>query len=124
MAAAICIVFFALRLPYLGNFGRYGDFSYGIYIIHFPVVQLMVSWGAFERHPWLAAVLTLAAILALAYLCWHWVEKPFLMKSSHYVRATSGLTLGEGSPSVDGDHSPVAIEFSDTRQPTFSKSLF
>ena len=42
----------------LHGFGRFGDFSYGIYIVHFPVVQTLVYLGIFAWSPYAALVLT------------------------------------------------------------------
>ena len=91
-ALAVLVVYAAVGLRYLGNFGRWGDFSYGIYIIHFPVVQTLVALGVFARNPWLGFVVATFAVLALATLCWHFVERPFLRRSSHYVLAEAGRT--------------------------------
>lgn len=82
------IIYFAKGIGYLGNFGRYGDFSYGIYIIHFPVVQLLVAWGLFSN-PGLGLACSALAVLIGALLSWHIVEKPFLNRSSHYVVAAA-----------------------------------
>jgi peptidoglycan/LPS O-acetylase OafA/YrhL len=84
----IVVVYLAVGLRYLGNFGRYGDMSYGIYIIHFPVVQTLVSFDVFNANPYLALGIASAAVLSGALLSWHLIEKPFLRKSSHYVLAT------------------------------------
>jgi peptidoglycan/LPS O-acetylase OafA/YrhL len=84
LALGIVVVFAACGLPYLGNFARYGDLSYGIYIIHFPVIQAAVAAGLYARDPWLAFMLTTATTFALAYVCWHAIEKPFLGSKSHY----------------------------------------
>lgn len=82
------VIYLANGIGYLGNFGRYGDFSYGIYIIHFPVVQVLVAWGVFGN-PWLGLVCASLVILIGAWLSWHIVEKPFLNRSSHYVVAAA-----------------------------------
>ena len=54
------------------------DLSYGVYLAHFPIVQLLV--GSDVRHwsagPFLALVLLLA--LAYALLSWRWIEQPAL----------------------------------------------
>jgi peptidoglycan/LPS O-acetylase OafA/YrhL len=84
IALGIAVVFAACGLPYLGNFARFGDLSYGIYIIHFPVIQAAVAVGLYTRDPWLAFALSTGATVALAFLCWHAVEKPFLSRRSHY----------------------------------------
>jgi peptidoglycan/LPS O-acetylase OafA/YrhL len=84
---SLTVIYFATAFPYLGNFGRFGDFSYGIYIIHFPVLQWLVSMGWFHAAPFSTLLLACVAILAAAFACWHLVERPFLFRSSHYVAA-------------------------------------
>jgi peptidoglycan/LPS O-acetylase OafA/YrhL len=42
-ALAVATVYIALRMPYFGNFGRFGDFSYGLYIYHFPILQVLAT---------------------------------------------------------------------------------
>jgi peptidoglycan/LPS O-acetylase OafA/YrhL len=86
-AMGALVVYLAVGLRYLGNFGRYGDMSYGVYIIHFPVVQTLVSLGLFQANPYAALALATAIVLLGAFSSWHLVEKPFLQKSSHYIVA-------------------------------------
>jgi len=74
--------------PFLGNAGRYGDFSYGIYIWHFPIIQTLIAVGLFTASPNLAVGLACAIALAAAVMSWHFVEKPWLFRTSHYVAAT------------------------------------
>lgn len=87
-ALATVVVFFGLFL-YAGNFGKYGDFSYGVYILHFPAIQLLLYSGWFRENPWffLTAVILISAVGAIA--MWHLVEKRFLFRKSHYITATS-----------------------------------
>jgi peptidoglycan/LPS O-acetylase OafA/YrhL len=87
MALGVLVIYLACLLPYLGNFGRYGDFSYGIYILHFPILQTLVSLGIFERSPIASLVMAMLLTLIAAALFWHFIEKPFLKKSSHFVAA-------------------------------------
>lgn len=84
----ITVVYLAVGLPHLGNFGRFGDFSYGMYIIHFPLLQWMVWNGWFRNAPWTSLLLACLATLAAAYAMWHLVERRFLLRSSHYVAAS------------------------------------
>ena len=67
------------------NAARWGDVSYGVYIVHFPVVQALVGFGLFDRLGF-AGGLTVSTLLvfALSYLLWWWVEKPALRRDSHY----------------------------------------
>ena len=87
-ALATVVIFFGLFL-YVGNFGKYGDFSYGIYILHFPVIQLILHVGWFQESPWyfLLAIVFITTIGAIT--MWHLVEKQFLLRSSHYVAVTT-----------------------------------
>ena len=56
------------------------DLSYGIYLWHFPVIQTLVSLGAFERAPWAAASVALALVGWIAWASWQWVEAPALRR--------------------------------------------
>ena len=94
-ALAVIVVFFGLFL-YLGNFGKYGDFSYGIYIIHFPVIQLLLHSGWFQHKPWLFLSTVMMITITGAIAMWHIVEKRFLLRNSHYIMATK----------VSPNHSP------------------
>ncbi len=71
------------------NAARWGDVSYGVYIVHFPIIQALIMVGAFERIGFWGGLL-LAAFLTLvaSYLLWWWVEKPALRRDSHYRKAT------------------------------------
>jgi len=89
VALAIVVAYMAFKLPYLGNFGKYGDFSYGLYVIHFPVLQTLVMFGIFREHPWSGLAMATVLVLTSAMLMWHMVEKPFLRKASHYVAVTN-----------------------------------
>lgn len=92
-ALATIVIFFALFL-YVGNFGKYGDFSYGFYILHFPIIQLLLDSGRFSENPWLflGAVIALTAVTAIA--MWHLIEKNFLLRGSHYLVATDSAKSG------------------------------
>jgi len=70
--------------PYLGRFGRHGDFSYGIYIVHFPILQLLVALAV---PAWSVTGFVLTGVttaLLCAVLMWHLVETRFLRRDSHY----------------------------------------
>ncbi len=86
-ALAAIVAFFGLFL-YAGNLGRYGDFSYGVYILHFPIIQLLLQleWPRQSPGYFLCAVvfITMAAAVAM----WHLVEKRFLLRGSHYIATT------------------------------------
>jgi peptidoglycan/LPS O-acetylase OafA/YrhL len=87
LALGTLVICAALGLPHLGNFARFGDLSYGVYIVHFPVIQALVAAGLFASAPWTGFWAALALVALLSLMSWHLVEKPFLGRRSHYRRA-------------------------------------
>ncbi|MFN8433908.1 MAG: acyltransferase [Anaerolineales bacterium] len=83
-ALATIIIFLSLFL-YIGEIGKYGDFSYGIYILHSPVLQIFIQYGWFKENPWLYLSAGLLTTFVLAIFLWHGVEKRFLLRNSHYL---------------------------------------
>jgi len=78
--------------PYLRRFGRYGDFSYGIYIYAFLIQQTIIAiWPSINIIPYFFTVSALT--LVAAFFSWHVVEKPanslkrFLVMEPHTVIA-------------------------------------
>jgi peptidoglycan/LPS O-acetylase OafA/YrhL len=69
----------AYNLPFLNNFGKYGDFTYGLYIFHFPIIQLFRFYNLFERfNPFLMAISILIITFIFALFSWFFIEKRFL----------------------------------------------
>lgn len=78
----ICLPYIVLFISfyptkYLKNIGKYGDFSYGIYIYAFPVQQLLAYYfkgiSAYEMF-----VLAVPITFILAFLSWHLIESKAL----------------------------------------------
>ncbi|MDN3988256.1 acyltransferase family protein [Zwartia vadi] len=69
------------------NLGKYGDISYGIYLFHFPIIQLLVLIGVFKLNLWVGVALTLSLTIFISLISWHLIEKRFLKRSSHYLMA-------------------------------------
>lgn len=88
-ALAVIVICFAVAFRSLGNFGRYGDLSYGVYILHFPILQFMITLNLF-RNGFQGLALATLLVISAAFLSWHLIEKRWLQKSSHYVVATHG----------------------------------
>lgn len=82
---AACVLFLATSLPVQLPVGKWGDLSYGTYLLHFPLIQLFIHLGLFQNSPWLGLTLLLPTVLIAAFLLWHFIEKPFLKRSSHYL---------------------------------------
>ena len=84
--SGIVLFICTLKSKYL-NFGKFGDVSYGIYLYHFPIIQLLVFLGIFEINIYWGGALAFIATLMMSLLSWHFLEKPFLKRSSHYIEA-------------------------------------
>ncbi|TGD81324.1 acyltransferase family protein [Hymenobacter wooponensis] len=84
---AAVILFLSTRLPIQLNAGKWGDLSYGTYLLHFPIIQMFIHAGLFQHNGWLGVVVLLVVLLGCAFLMWHGVEKPWLKRNSHYVAA-------------------------------------
>lgn len=74
---------------YFGNFSKHGDFSYGVYIVHWPILQVLISLGVTDMNPAVFLAASLFLTFFAAFLMWHLVESKFLARSSHY-RQVSG----------------------------------
>lgn len=66
------------------NVARFGDFSYGLYILHFPIIQALTALGVFALFAPLGAAAAIAVTMVLAMLLWRLVERPFLRADSAY----------------------------------------
>jgi len=86
---AVVIGLSQLRFLSLG-IGRVGDLSYGVYLFHFPTLQLVTHLGLFRTSPVLGLAVSVIVTLAMAFLSWRYVEKRFLRRSSHYRLAEAG----------------------------------
>ena len=79
----IFIPFFILLLTNIksvfNRFGKYGDFTYGIYIFSFPVQQILIAKNATGQNPILLFLYTLLIVIPFAYFSWHLFEKKVLL---------------------------------------------
>lgn len=64
------------RLPTPPSIAK-GDYSYGIYLYHFPLLQVIDEWHRFAQWWQLFAVAVLP-VVALAMFSWHVIERPTL----------------------------------------------
>ena len=78
-ALGLIVIISAYSLPFFNNFGKYGDFTYGLYIFHFPVIQLFRHYNLFEQYnPYFMGVLIVLLSFSLAIFSWFVIEKRFL----------------------------------------------
>lgn len=73
------VFFIAYAIPVHLNVNKLGDFSYGVYIYHFPVVQLLLALGVYSYFPNnISVILTVVIVMFISFLSWHIIEKPSL----------------------------------------------
>ncbi len=94
LALPYLVIHFAyIKIGRLHNFGRFGDFSYGIYVFAFPVQQIIMnSYGSGIGIPAFIAM-SFCITLILAILSWHFVENPALKLKQMISFANSSLAL-------------------------------
>ena len=73
-----CIVYVGMlklpRIPLLQN----GDYSYGIYLLHFPILQSLTHLFPGLREWWMLWLVAAPLVIVLSAISWHWIEKPAL----------------------------------------------
>jgi peptidoglycan/LPS O-acetylase OafA/YrhL len=69
-----------IKLP---DFGKHGDFSYGLYLYAFPMTQVNILLFG-PDNPWFIVLTTFIATMVLAMCSWFLVEKPALQTKGMY----------------------------------------
>jgi peptidoglycan/LPS O-acetylase OafA/YrhL len=83
-------------IPLISRFGKYGDFSYGMYIYAFPFQQLTVYLLGHEIGVFWLTAISLAPTLLLAILSWHLIEAPAMKLKQRFSRVPqAGLVIPE-----------------------------
>jgi peptidoglycan/LPS O-acetylase OafA/YrhL len=96
LTLAVC-----LMRPHIVGPTRWGDFSYGTYVLHYPILQCLVAVGLFRFNPWLGLGTALLVVGSAACFSWFFVEKPALDRSPHRkVRRTADQIAPNYPPAV------------------------
>ncbi|MEI3790477.1 MULTISPECIES: acyltransferase family protein [Chryseobacterium] len=76
---SIIVLYIAYSFKFLNNFGKYGDFTYGIYIFHFPIIRVFATLGLFANYnPFFMSFLCMLVVIGVGIASWHLYEKKFL----------------------------------------------
>ena len=86
----VCVMFLGMNLKTFSSVGRKSDYSYGIYLGHYPLAMCFISLGLFERKTGFA----IFAVLGTSFLCAFLLEK---LQKSLFEKNTGKLAAtGEG----------------------------
>lgn len=80
LALGIIVFYIAFNFSKLNKFGKYGDFSYGTYIFHFPIIQLCIALGLITNKTSIRYFIPIIFTLLFSYASWHIIEKRFLKR--------------------------------------------
>ncbi|HEV2618642.1 MAG TPA: acyltransferase [Acidobacteriaceae bacterium] len=78
LATPLFVMCVAFLLPPLRGITKYGDFSYGTYVLHYPIIQTLIAFGIFVSSPWMALGLTVICVSISSVVSWFSVERRFL----------------------------------------------
>lgn len=70
-----CIILLGQVSAATNRAGRWGDFTYGIYIFAFPIQQTLIACHLFVQSPYSLFLATMGIVLPLSALSWHLLEK-------------------------------------------------
>jgi peptidoglycan/LPS O-acetylase OafA/YrhL len=93
--------------PVVRRTGRFGDFSYGLYIYAFPVQQFVVLWLGVDTPYWSLLSVSLVITMVLAVASWKLVEAPALLLKAGLVRDRVGT--GVQSPASTLETTPALL---------------
>lgn len=75
LAIAVIVFWCAFHLTPFNNFGRQTDYSYAMYLVHFPVIQMILTTNMFSTTPVLGLAAVIGISFTLAYMMENFVQK-------------------------------------------------
>jgi len=87
LALLMGIAFYPTQAGPRLNIMKFGDISYGMYLVHFPLISsLYVLWPAAPTGIWASLIIFFSAVI-ISIGMYKFIEAPFLLPSSHYRQA-------------------------------------
>ncbi|QDY40432.1 acyltransferase family protein [Candidatus Pantoea soli] len=83
VAFSSVVILFSTNLCKEIKISQYGDLSYGMYLYHWPIIQVLQHFGVFDTNAFLGLLMVIVLTLALAWLSWHLLESRFLKRAHH-----------------------------------------
>lgn len=86
MALSYSAIWFALKAPpILQRYNRFGDYSYGIFVFHWPIAQTIFLLNPTISYSSLLMIVVPLALL-LAIVSWHLIEEPLLERAPYWAK--------------------------------------
>jgi peptidoglycan/LPS O-acetylase OafA/YrhL len=77
------ILFLAYSMPFFNGFCRRSDYTYGIYLFHYPIIQIFAYLKLFDKmNPFVLSLSIILLVYFCAYISWHLIEKRFLNRTN------------------------------------------
>jgi peptidoglycan/LPS O-acetylase OafA/YrhL len=76
----IIIMLISFNFSKINNIGKIGDYSYGVYIFHYPIIQIFISFGYFTINKNIALLTVIGTVFSVSYISWHFLEKRILKR--------------------------------------------
>lgn len=73
--ATLVVYWAAIGVTELWSARRMGDFSYGLYLYHFPIAQVLIALGVFAAAPVVGLIAVCGTALLISVASWHVIEK-------------------------------------------------
>lgn len=80
LAFPIILVGIAYHCKPFNFIRKLDNITYGLFLYHFPIIQLLIHYGVAEYNLILCFILTIIATSILATLSWFYIEKPLMNK--------------------------------------------
>lgn len=80
---SIITIYICTQMQLRINLTKGIDLSYGIYLFHFPIIQLLIFKGIFNFNIYLGVSLTIILSIFFSLLSWLYIEKLFIKKFNH-----------------------------------------
>ena len=75
LALSLAVIFLAFNLKPFNGFGKATDYSYAMYLVHFPLIRMTGESDMFSCHPLFAIVCVIGVSFMAAYILENFIQK-------------------------------------------------
>ena len=80
LSFATILIGLAYNLKYLNFLRKYDNISYGMYLYHFPIIQVIIYYKIPQYNIYLAFFIAFMLTIVISALSWRFIEKPIIEK--------------------------------------------